>query len=367
MKKLNILILILIPLVVFSKSQSRHDGEFIVELTNYGTSWNVTFTATAIDARWDENYHLTSDYSSASTTIPTPEYPAQITAYFDLIVDPNAGENPIMAIGLYKISAFEYGVKKAHFYMDWRTSDYGSCPDVYFKYDVLNNRFRNAGDTQTINGTTQTIWDLNGSIDLVTSGLELYTHLSSQNGHPHLSWSEYHISVSGYYVHKKLTTTSGTRLTEHYTTSTSWTDNDFTIGHPKFSDDHVEYWITAKLSESQQSLDGNNVKATGTSYIQWKKLGDRREENVTSYELYQNYPNPFNPTTTIKYQLKNSSYVKLTVYDALGKEVVQLVNTNQEAGSYNVIFNAANLPSGIYIYKLVYGNNSKVRKMLLLK
>ncbi len=86
------------------------------------------------------------------------------------------------------------------------------------------------------------------------------------------------------------------------------------------------------------------------------------------FELSQNYPNPFNPTTTIKYSVVgNSVPVKLAVYDVLGRLVKTLVNKNQGAGNYEVRFNANNLPSGIYFYKLAACNFNSVRKMILIK
>ncbi len=99
-----------------------------------------------------------------------------------------------------------------------------------------------------------------------------------------------------------------------------------------------------------------------------------------SYKLFQNYPNPFNPTTTIQYTIPNiektlhatsqqatSQLVQLKVYDVLGKEVATLVNKEQQPGTYEVIFNASDLPSGIYYYKLETNFKTKVKKMILIK
>jgi hypothetical protein len=87
----------------------------------------------------------------------------------------------------------------------------------------------------------------------------------------------------------------------------------------------------------------------------------------TSYEMTQNFPNPFNPTTTIQYSIPNESKVTLKVYNLIGQEVATLVNKVQATGNYNVNFDAANLPSGIYIYRLQAGTYTQVRKMTLLK
>lgn len=88
---------------------------------------------------------------------------------------------------------------------------------------------------------------------------------------------------------------------------------------------------------------------------------------VTDFSLSQNYPNPFNPETVISYQLSVNSYAKLKVFDIRGKEVVTLVNENQNAGIYSVKFDGANLSSGVYYYKLETGNFSKVMKMALIR
>jgi photosystem II stability/assembly factor-like uncharacterized protein len=86
-----------------------------------------------------------------------------------------------------------------------------------------------------------------------------------------------------------------------------------------------------------------------------------------NYSLYQNYPNPFNPVTKIKYSVKQSGIVKLKVYDALGRNVSVIVNQNQSPGTYEVVFDAANLTSGIYFYQLEAGNYSETKKMMVLK
>lgn len=96
-------------------------------------------------------------------------------------------------------------------------------------------------------------------------------------------------------------------------------------------------------------------------------LESEKELLPTEYTLYQNYPNPFNPTTTIKYDLPNTSDVSLIIYDILGRKVKELVNTKQQAGRYEIQFNASNLASGVYIYQLIADKYFSSRKMILLK
>lgn len=85
------------------------------------------------------------------------------------------------------------------------------------------------------------------------------------------------------------------------------------------------------------------------------------------FSLSNNYPNPFNPTTTIEYNVPKNGQVNLSVYNSLGQRVETLVNGNKQTGKYNVVFNASNLSSGVYFYRIEAGNYSDVKKMLLLK
>lgn len=88
---------------------------------------------------------------------------------------------------------------------------------------------------------------------------------------------------------------------------------------------------------------------------------------VSEYKLHQNYPNPFNPSTSITFDIVKTSDVNLTVYDALGREVFELVNERLSNGSYRVYFNALNLTSGVYFYNLSAGDFSETKAMVLVK
>ena len=85
------------------------------------------------------------------------------------------------------------------------------------------------------------------------------------------------------------------------------------------------------------------------------------------FTLHQNYPNPFNPMTTIKYAVPKTSLVSIKVYDLTGQEVASLVNEVKEAGTYEVQFDALNLASGVYLYRMVAGNFTSVKKLNVLK
>jgi len=85
------------------------------------------------------------------------------------------------------------------------------------------------------------------------------------------------------------------------------------------------------------------------------------------YALEQNYPNPFNPSTTIKYSIPEDGFVKLAVYNLLGEEITTLINNEQKAGRYEVVFNASRFSSGVYIYRLESKNFLSIKKMVLVK
>ena len=98
-----------------------------------------------------------------------------------------------------------------------------------------------------------------------------------------------------------------------------------------------------------------------------KKLTYKGQLEVKDYALAQNYPNPFNPTTKINYTMPQAGKVSLVVYDALGREVMTLVDAHKEKCRYDAQFNAENLSSGVYIYRLKVNDFVESRKMLLLK
>ncbi len=85
------------------------------------------------------------------------------------------------------------------------------------------------------------------------------------------------------------------------------------------------------------------------------------------FRLYQNYPNPFNPSTVIAFDMPKNGYASLKIYNSIGQEVASLIDGSIKAGSYQKVFNASALPSGIYFYKFVTEGFSEVRKMSLIK
>ncbi len=97
------------------------------------------------------------------------------------------------------------------------------------------------------------------------------------------------------------------------------------------------------------------------------KVGDQKPEVPSSFSLRQNFPDPYNPSTTIQFSIPHESHVTLKVYNLLGQELQTLVNDARTAGTYNVDFDAAKLPSGVYFYTLQAGRFMQTKKMLVIR
>lgn len=123
-----------------------------------------------------------------------------------------------------------------------------------------------------------------------------------------------------------------------------------------FTDDYHGYVIGA----GGTILKTNTGGVTGIEIIKNEILPD-------DYSLLQNYPNPFNPTTTIEFQIPEQSKISLIIYDVLGNKITKLVDDNFQVGNYSVQFNASNLASGIYFYRLITNKATLTKKMSLIK
>ena len=133
----------------------------------------------------------------------------------------------------------------------------------------------------------------------------------------------------------------------------------------------VPDWNDLQNAELKILIDiGNDGTIDDSIFVKNQATNVEDESSLLSpenYNLAQNYPNPFNPITTIKYSIPETGNVSLKVYDILGNEVASLVNEEKTQGVYSVTFDASNLSSGVYLYKLQAGNYIETKKMLLLK
>lgn len=110
----------------------------------------------------------------------------------------------------------------------------------------------------------------------------------------------------------------------------------------------------------------NSIKATDviTDVGEYK---DGKREMISGIKLYQNYPNPFNPETKIKFVINKAAIVNIKIFDVLGREIKILLNEERNAGYYEIMFDGRSLPSGVYFYRIITGNYSDSKKMIILK
>ncbi len=134
----------------------------------------------------------------------------------------------------------------------------------------------------------------------------------------------------------------------------------------------------SNYSRTYNQLADISVKSSGgvdSVLVTWSKLRDVSVIGIIhtgtgipeSFSLSQNYPNPFNPMTNVKFQMPNAAFVKLTVFDVLGREVSILVNEQLHAGVYEVNWDAGNHPSGVYFYRMETSAYTETKKMLMVK
>ena len=159
-------------------------------------------------------------------------------------------------------------------------------------------------------------------------------------------------------------------------------DNTFNMGKAYLSYDSEGYLISARSYRFYNSLtdsmpasywinfeNNNNIFSADARHlsITYRDLVSVPTNKTYQFELAQNYPNPFNPTTTIQFSIPETSFIELSVFDILGRKVAKLVEGKFEVGTHKVTFDATNLSSGIYFYKLKSEKFSAVKKMILMK
>ena len=137
----------------------------------------------------------------------------------------------------------------------------------------------------------------------------------------------------------------------------------FTISNP-LNENTKYYWRIMGISDNEENnsdWSNEHVFTTGV------RTSIENNSLPNNYILFQNYPNPFNPNTEIQYALPESNQVTLEVFNSLGQKVMELVNSYKSAGYHREIFDASNLSSGVYLYKLTTASFTKTNKMLLIK
>lgn len=166
--------------------------------------------------------------------------------------------------------------------------------------------------------------------------------------------------IKQYEISRKVNTGAWTVIAN--TSSTSYVDTKY------YYDTHSTFELRYKIrvNDLNGNWSGFSSEILTGGWPMGKAIASASGSVILEYKLY-NYPNPFNPTTNIAYQIKERGYVSLKVYDIQGKLVSDLVSEIKEPGQYTVIFNADNLPSGMYIYSLKVNDFVQNHKMTLLK
>jgi hypothetical protein len=175
---------------------------------------------------------------------------------------------------------------------------------------------------------------------------------------------------------------SGKNVVLKWATSSEQNNAEFKVERKTFTGDWVEIGFVKGTgtvnTATTYSFEDKNLK-TGKYNYRLKQIDNNGnymyfdlngivEVGVPiKFELSQNYPNPFNPVTKIRYELPKSGYVKLVIFDILGRKMETLVNENQTSGIYEVKFDASKYTSGVYFCKLTAGDFSGIKKMLLVK
>jgi hypothetical protein len=182
------------------------------------------------------------------------------------------------------------------------------------------------------------------------------------NNKVRISWTRNNeADIASYEIWRKVAELGGVWQNIGTTTNNYFVDNEYLYA-PGAGDFTLTYKIRAKDIGNHYSEFSQGVTTRG------EYLGKEYATlNTAEFKLNDNYPNPFNPTTKISWQSPVNGQQTLKVYDVLGREVATLVDEYREAGSYEIEFDATNLPSGMYIYRLQSGSYSNVKKMILSK
>ncbi|NNE47784.1 MAG: T9SS type A sorting domain-containing protein [Rhodothermales bacterium] len=231
--------------------------------------------------------------------------------------------------------------------------------DEFSAWDSIGTVLRGMdSESMTINRATGNLWVGSGSPNdapnryVLPDGTPVVTNWNSN------TWYEFALAdvIDGDAVETPL----GSITWGECQTFTAGVCNE-TGGRPRglaFSNDGNTAWVT----QFSQTAPAMYYYTVGTTSI------DQVDSTVPeSYTLSQNYPNPFNPSTTIEFALKESQHAQLSVFDMMGREVAVLVDQTMMPGTYEATFNADNLSSGIYLYRLQVGATQLTGTMTLLK
>jgi hypothetical protein len=192
--------------------------------------------------------------------------------------------------------------------------------------------------------------------------------------HPKIIWSEHPTiqNIHSYRIYRDKGTSGWVPIKILPDSIFEYIDSTVTIvtGPPSQNEVTAYYFVAARIEEKEQIVNAdssNSILYRRVEGAGWEKRGTGEKGVRFTYSLGHNYPNPYNPSTTINYSLERSGLVELDVFDILGSRVALLVNEHREEGHHSVVFNATNLSSGIYFYRIKSGGFVQTKKMILIK
>jgi hypothetical protein len=346
-----------------------NDAQFKIHSVGMGTNDLLKHNIKSYGAYWQRNSNATFTVSTDSeldtaSFVTEGNAPSNIDAWrgftYKWIYPTTPDSNSKWGAGFYKVS----NDSGAYFYLDARDAITGYSPNIYIQYDNLDNEYEyytSTGFLPIANGSIIRIWEIadNGSAN--TSNLVSYwsnalVALIDAANHPWVVWGPH--TASEFIVYRDSSGTT-TRLDNLNSNVYEYTDEsvDLTIiENPETF--LARYYIDADsdtTNKVEYYVVHNQQKIAGADLIKF------------DYAMSQNYPNPFNPTTKIRFSLANDGIVSIKIYDILGREVKTLINEFRNKGSYELIFNATSLASGVYFYRIQAGKFIAVKKLQLIK
>jgi hypothetical protein len=376
---------------------------FLYGQTDVPSNTTITHTLTSIGSviwELDDNDFPISDNSDLNqsfavmtgSTTPAPTFtdPGAWRGFiFPWISAPYTYTDNI-GYGFYKVTN---SYNNFYFYLDVRDEKYSApygfpgkyLPDFYLRFDYSSgvSEWALPGEDWTTisNGEVLRVWEIkNNGITPTTADFENFWSnalVMTNNGsnHPRIVWGPYGEANGATLIYNIYRATSSTSTPPSFSNFSlistvsadtyEFIDSYFTINGNFYVHYYVEVSYIPTEGGKESYTEKTNIVSTSASLAY--KIISHTENKPSTFQVSQNYPNPFNPITKILYSIKEEGFVTLKVYDILGKEIVTLVNENKPTGTYEAEFNASQLPSGMYIYKIQSGSFTDVKKMLLTK